>query len=298
MRQNVNEGRPTVLFVFKTQPDLRLVADCLNASSEISLVKHGILNMKIIWFRTLMLVLSISAFTAHAKVSPNIVNALKDAGRPQTDTELDADRKPEKMVEFAGLKPGVKVMDLFPGGGYFTRIFARVVGDKGHVYAYSPTEYDPIAKKRRPEFDATKLFLDYANVTVLHAPINSLSSPELLDVVWTAQNYHDFHNPFLKPADTKIINKAVFEALKPGGFYVVVDHSAKKGSGLSATETLHRIDEDTLKKEILAAGFNFVSQSSVLRNSKDSREKNVFDPLIRHKTDQFVLKFQKPLPKK
>lgn len=225
---------------------------------------------------------------------PTVAEALSDPGRTDADRQLDAERKPAAMIFFAGIKPGARVMDLMPGQGYFTRIFAKVVGDKGYVYAYSPTEIDSLIQKRYPGVDVTKQFASYPNVTVLHASINSLYAPESLDVVWTSQNYHDLHDSFYKPADLAIINKAIFNALKPGGVYIVLDHSAVAGSGLSATETLHRIDEAVVKKEVLAAGFKLAAESNVLRNPNDPRDKLVFDPSIRRHTDQFILKFVKP----
>jgi len=119
-------------------------------------------------------------------------------------------------------------------------------------------------------------------------------APEPLDVVWTSQNYHDLHNDFAKPADLGIVNKAVFDALRPGGFYIVLDHAAESGSGLRDTEKLHRIDEAVVKKEVEAAGFRLAGESNVLRNPEDTRTKLVFDDTIRHKTDQFILIFRKP----
>ena len=125
-------------------------------------------------------------------------------------------------------------------------------------------------------------------------PANKLTAPESLDLVWTSQNYHDLHDSFAKPADLALVNKAVFNALKRGGLYVVLDHAAEKGSGLRDTETLHRIDEATVKQEVLAAGFRLTGESNVLRNAEDAHTLKVFDPAIRHKTDQFILIFRKP----
>jgi predicted methyltransferase len=102
------------------------------------------------------------------------------------------------------------------------------------------------------------------------------------------------HDSFAKPADLAVINKQVFAALKPGGLYIILDHAAAAGSGLRDTETLHRIDEAAVKQEVLAAGFKLVGESKVLRNPKDPHDKLVFDPSIRHHTDQFILKFMKP----
>ncbi|HEX4292701.1 MAG TPA: hypothetical protein VHZ29_01065 [Rhizomicrobium sp.] len=235
------------------------------------------------------------ATAAHTAATPAYVTAaLADPGRPATETALDAERMPAAMIAFAGIKPGSRVMDVMPGGGYFTHIFAKVVGDKGYVYAYQPSELDPMIQKKFPGSDPKKQFSAYGNVSVIHGPINSLAAPESLDVVWTAQNYHDMHDPFMAPGDLAVINKAVFAALKPGGVYVIVDHSAPDGSGLADTNTTHRIDEAVVKQEVLAAGFKLVGESNVLRNPKDPRDKLVFDPSIRHHTDQFILKFMKP----
>lgn len=246
------------------------------------------------WIAAAVLTATLATAPALAKAPATVTAAIADAGRPDADKQLDEARKPAEMVLFAGIKPGSRVMDLMPGPGYFTRIFAKVVGEKGWVYAFVPSEIDPIIAKRFPGVDIKKQFAAYPNVSVLHGPINSLAAPESLDVVWTAQNYHDFHDPFYAPADLALVNKAVFAALKPGGVFVVLDHSAAAGSGLRDTNTLHRIDEATVKKEVEAAGFKFVGESNVLRNPKDPRDKLVFDPSIRHHTDQFILKFMKP----
>ncbi len=230
----------------------------------------------------------------HAAAPAYVAAALADPGRPDDQKALDVDRKPADMIAFAGIKPGSRVMDIMPGQGYFTRIFAKVVGDTGYVYAFTPTELDPIIQKRLPGADVKKQFAAYPNVAALHVPANQIFAPESLDVVWTAQNYHDMHDPFMAPADLSIINKAIYAALKPGGIYIVLDHSAPDGSGLADTNTTHRIDEAVVKKEVEAAGFKLIAESNVLRNKADPRDKLVFDPSIRHHTDQFILKFQKP----
>jgi predicted methyltransferase len=218
--------------------------------------------------------------------------AVADSARPVADTQRDADRKPAAMLVFAGIKPGMRVMDLIPGGGYFTRIFAKAVGPNGYVYAFQPTELDHFFKDKPPPVVAVAA--EYPNVSVIRASVNKLVAPESLDVVWTSQNYHDLKDSFFAPADTALVNKAVYDALKPGGIYIVLDHSAPKGSGIADTDTLHRIDEAVVKKEVEAAGFKLIAESNVLRNPKDARTVKVFDPSIRGHTDQFILKFQKP----
>jgi predicted methyltransferase len=242
----------------------------------------------------LALVFAAGPALAAAKPPSYVAAALADPGRKDDEKKADAERKPAQMIAFAGIKPGAKVMDLMPGGGYFTHIFAAVVGPKGYVYAYVPSEINAAIQKRFPGSDPKKQFASYANVSVLNAPIATIVAPESLDAVWTSQNYHDFHNRLFGPADIGAMNRAIFAALKPGGVYIVLDHSAKAGSGTADTETLHRIDEAAVKQEVEAAGFKLAGESNVLRNKDDPRDKIVFDPSIRHHTDQFILKFVKP----
>jgi len=229
-------------------------------------------------------------------IPPYATAAVADKARPAEDTARDADRKPAEMIAFAGIKPGSVVVDLVPGKGYFTRIFAKAVGPKGHVYAYFPTEIDSMLKGKAPSVTAvTNDAKEYPNVSLIHAPLARFLVPQAADVVWTSQNYHDFHDSFFGPADLAVVNKAIYDALKPGGTYVVLDHAAEPGSGLRDTETLHRIDSAAVKKEVMAAGFQFVGEDDVLRNPADPHTKNVFDASIRGKTDQFIFKFRKPL---
>lgn len=211
--------------------------------------------------------------------------AVADAGRPQADKERDVHRKPAEMLALAGIKPGSKVGELIPGGGYFTRIFSKAVGPKGKVYAIiNPTTPQRPAAVRAIAADAA-----YSNVAVVEGPLNEFKLPEQVDVVWTSQNYHD-----LPPAARGRINKAVYDALKPGGVYIVLDHSAPKGAGEAAHSTLHRGDEDLIKAEVAAAGFKLDKEYDTLRNPKDDRTKRVFDAAVRGDTDQFILKYRKP----
>lgn len=222
-----------------------------------------------------------------------VVTALADAGRPKADRDRDAERKPGEVIAWAGIKPGMKVADLIPGGGYFTRIFSKVVGPKGHVYAYVPDELTKLAN-RPPAVNAIAADARYRNVSVILRVLAQFGAPEKLDVVWTSQNYHDMHDSFMGPADLSKVNRAIFASLKPGGVYIVIDHSAQAGSGLRDTETLHRIDAEAVKKEVLAAGFVFDGETKILRNPKDDRSLKVFDPKVRGETDQFAYKFRKP----
>ena len=238
------------------------------------------------------------ATLAIARASPAvpgyIATAVASPDRPAVDRQRDAARKPAEVIAFSKMRPGWIVADLIPLTGYYDRIFAGVVGSKGHVYGFYPTELAKILKKNPLPPNGGTPDAKFPNFTALVAPANDFATPVPVDLVWLSDNYHDFHDPFFAPADIAKINAAVFKALKPGGIYLIVDHSAEKGSGLAATNTLHRIDEAAVKKEVEAAGFQLVGESDVLRNPADDRTKKIFDPAIRGRTDQFVLRFRKP----
>lgn len=223
--------------------------------------------------------------------SDAIATAIADPGR-SADTQADSRRKPAELMAFSGVKAGDRVVDLIPGSGYFTRIFSKIVGTKGHVYAIWPNEY---AAEDKDDVTATKaLAPHYGNVTILMQAGNALVTPEKVDLVWTSQNYHDYPDKFMGKIDPSLLDKAVFAALKPGGVFVVVDHVAEAGSGLRDTDTLHRIDPAIVKKQAIAAGFVFDGESTVLRNPADDHKLVVFNKAIRGHTDQFVYRFRKP----
>lgn len=236
------------------------------------------------------------ALAAHAASIPaNISAAVADSSRPDADKQRDADRKPAETLAFADIKRGESVAELLPGGGYFTRILSKAVGPKGKVLAVVPPRPANAPPDRPDPAVRLKVITDdagYANVTVLQQPLATVSVPAPVDLVFTAQNYHDLHN--VPSLDVAAFNKSVFDALKPGGLYVVIDHSAEAGSEARDTSTLHRIDEAAVKKEVTAAGFEFAGSSKLLANAADPRTAKVFDPSIRGKTDQFILKFRKP----
>jgi predicted methyltransferase len=221
--------------------------------------------------------------------------AIADPSRPAEDVARDADRKPAETLMFAGLAPGEQIAELLPGGGYFTRIMSKAVGPNGHIYAVVPAPR-PDAPPNTPDFSARVRAIAadpaYPNVSVVVEPFAQLKTPVRVDLVWTSQNYHDLHN--LPGLDLVVFNQMVFEALKPGGTYLILDHATEPGAGASETSTLHRIDPEVVKREVLAAGFVYDGQSDVLRNPQDPHTAKVFDPAIRGRTDQFILKFKKP----
>ena len=237
---------------------------------------------------------AITAASAAPATPAYITAAVTDPGRPAADVKRDGDRKPAEVIAFSGMKPGWTIADYIPGNGYYEHIFAGVVGPKGRVYAFYPSEIPNFRKDVQLPPTGTTPWLGAPNVTALVAPANDFAAPAPLDLVWISDNYHDLNDPFFAPAELAKVNAAVFKALKRGGVYLIVDHRAEAGSGLRDTNTLHRIDEAAVKREVEAAGFQLVGESDVLKNPADTHTLKIFDPAVRAKTDQFVLKFKKP----
>lgn len=231
---------------------------------------------------------------AKEPISKVIENAIASKSRPDSDTAQDPDRKPAKVLAFIGIKPGMRVADLIPGGGYYTRLFSKIVGRHGHVYSVVPTEFLSMRSTADAPIQAIAASPGYKNVTELKQSINKVHTPKKLDIAFTSMNYHDLHDPFMGPANMSEVNKSIFNSLKHGGVYIVLDHAAEAGSGVRDTNTLHRIDPAVVKKEVLAAGFVFDGESNALRNPDDDHTKRVFDPSIRGRTDKFIYKFRKP----
>ena len=230
-----------------------------------------------------------ASLAAAPSIPAYITAAVADSARPAEDKQQDVDRQPAATLAFAGVKPGVTVIEIAPGKGYYTRLLSAVLGAKGKLYAAtSPPKPDAPP----PPVQAIAADPHYGNVSVTLQRAADLKLPQGVDLVWTSRNYHDFHN--IPDVDVATINRDVFAALKPGGTYFVLDHAAEAGSGARDTNTLHRIDEETVKKEVTAAGFKLAGESSILRSKNDPHTAKVFDAEIRGHTDQFVLIFKKP----
>jgi predicted methyltransferase len=230
-----------------------------------------------------------------AASSPAVAAAVADPSRPAADTARDADRKPLDVLAFAGVKPGDRVADYAAGSGYFTRLFADIVGPSGRVYASVPSGLYKYANIQKGMADIAAFAVGHPNVSLLFGePLQVARYPEKLDLFSISQNYHDLKDRFMGPVDMAKFNKAVFDALKPGGTYLVLDHVAALGSPAEVTETLHRIEPAVVRREVEAAGFRFVGESKALANPADPRSADPFDPSIRGRTDQFIYKFRKP----
>ena len=219
------------------------------------------------------------------KPSAAVSAAVADAGRPDADKMRDDNRKPAAVVAVSGLKPGDSLIELGSAGGYYTRILAKTVGANGKLFAIVGAQPPGAADRLKPLADA------YPNIQVVTDDMTKLTNvPQKVDVVWTTDNYHDFHNR----TDMAAFNKAVFDALKPGGVFLVEDHAAAPGAGATVTGTLHRIEPATVRQEVTAAGFKLVRTSDVLANPADNHVERNAEADIRGKTDRFIYVFQKP----
>ena len=219
-----------------------------------------------------------------SKPSAAVTAAVADAGRPDADKMRDDNRKPAQVVGVSGLKPGQTVIELGSAGGYYTRILSKTVGANGKVIAI-------VAAAPQPNNPLVALQAGYPNLSIVVDDMTKMANvPQKADMVWTTDNYHDFHNRL----DMAAFNKAMFDALKPGGIFLVEDHAAAPGAGATVTNTLHRIEPATVQQEVTAAGFKLVRTSDVLANPADDHVKRNAETDIRGHTDRFIFVFQKP----
>lgn len=252
-----------------------------------------------------------SAPSAPALSADRIAAIVADPGRSAADRPLDARRKPAEMLAFIGVRPGMTVLDLSAARGYTSELLARAVGPTGKVYAQNPP---PLSSRMPPperEGMAAPLppsaampvpgappTLDQRaravpNIVPVRRVFEDPAPPEVanggLDLVTIMFNYHDLGH---MRVDRDRMNRAVFAALKPGGLYVIADHSGRAGTGISESGTLHRVEEDFVKREVEAAGFRLAAEGMFMRNPADPRDRNT--PMPPMPKDEFVLKFVKP----
>jgi predicted methyltransferase len=222
--------------------------------------------------------------------------ALSNALRPEADRERDAARKPAEVLEFVGIKPGMTVLDMFTGGGWYSEVIAHVVGENGRVIAHSNIPYKNFVGDALEErFGTGRL----PQVEILMAENNHLAlEADSLDAVMLALSFHDIYHVDVEHGWEQIDGPAFLaelkKGLKPGGIVAVIDHYAAAGAPPETGNTLHRIDPALVISSMEAAGFVFEAQSDILRNADDDHSKIVFAPEIRGNTDRFVMRFRKP----
>ena len=214
--------------------------------------------------------------------------------RDQADRDLDEGRHPAETLRFFGIRPGMRVAEISAGGGYTAELLARAVGPDGKVYAQN----SPFVLKRfaAAPWKARLRKPVMRNVVRLDRNFDVALPPEVkeLDAVLVVLFYHDF---VWQKVDRERFNEMVYDALRPGGIYGIIDHSAKPGTGLRDVEKLHRIEEDTLRAEVEKAGFELVATGEFLRNPSDTRDWNASPRTAGEKrgtSDRFVLKYVKP----
>jgi predicted methyltransferase len=246
--------------------------------------------MMLLQLARLTVVPMLLALTACATVppAPDYGQIVRSSDRSDVDRTLDERRKPELLLTFYDVRPGMRVLDVSAGRGYNTELLARAVGSNGRVYAHNAPNL-PAAARSAFEERLKKPFM--ANVVHVVRDFDNPVPEDArgLDLITFNFNYHDTVH---LGVDRARMNKALYDALKPGGVLIVADHSARPGAGTAVTKSLHRIEENVVRKEIAAAGFKLLDSADFLRNSADTRELSVFKNTVPN--DEFVLKFVKP----
>ena len=243
--------------------------------------------MKAIFLGAALCALALTGVAVAAGVPDYVSKAVADPSRPATDSARDALRAPGETLAFAGVKPGMVVAELFPAGGYYTRMISDVVGPNGKVYGIENAKWD---KGQDAKMAAEP---GHANVQIQLGKFGEFTLPQKVDMFWTTQNYHDLHVAEYGNLDIADFNKRVHDALKPGGIYFILDHQANPGTDDAQIAKVHRIEKSQVIKEVTAAGFKLVGEGNALHRTTDDHTKGSSDPAIKSHTDQFMLKFQK-----
>ena len=222
--------------------------------------------------------------------------AIADPRRPAADVARDADRQPQAMLEFAGLAPGMSVLDMYAGGGYYTELAAYVVGPEGRVVAYNNTSYARIAAKGIAERYADGRLSRVEQITTEN---NAVDLPaDAFDVALFMLAYHDVYyldgERGWERIDRPRMLKALYSSLRSGGSVIVADHVATAGMPADQVKPLHRVDPELIKADFKAAGFRFAGEADFLRNPADDFNIIAMAPTVRGKTDRAVLRFTKP----
>jgi predicted methyltransferase len=228
----------------------------------------------------------VAALTFAASAQPTSIDVealIANPIRTDGDRRMDASRKPDRFLGFIQVQPGMEVLDVSAGGGYTTQLLALAVGPKGKVWAQTPKPGPTLVKRLADN--------PQPSINVVTRPFDDPVPPEAgkLDLITLVNNYHDIVH---MNVDRTRMNALLFAALKPGGRMVVVDHSARAGTGITEGKTIHRIDEAVVKEELGKAGFVLDAEGSFLRNPDDARTEHSYNPKV--PTDKFALRFVKP----
>ena len=233
-----------------------------------------------------------AAYVMPADIPDFIRAAVENPARPEADRARDAARKPGHVIAFAGVAPGDTVLDLSAGGGYYTRILSKIVGEEGKINAIN---WDWVVERFGDSFQDFVADVDSGslpNVSYSVQQTDAFSVPEQVDYAFFILDYHDVHWSEVD-ASPEGVNASVFNALKPGGIYLVVDHRAPEGTGAETVDALHRIDPELVLEEVTAAGFEWIGESDALANPDDPHDVDWFGEW-RGRTDRFIYKFRKP----
>jgi len=243
--------------------------------------------MKITFICAIALWTALSGTAACGEIPGYVARAVANPSRSKAERDADAHRLPAQTIAFAGVAPGMVVGELLPFYGYFTRLLCDVVGPKGRIYGIENVNWSNTA------FDK-KLTGQRRNVFLQRTKWGEFDFPEKIDLFWITQNYHDLHVAEYGHVDIAAFNRRVFDALKPGGIYLVVDQAANPGTTEDQISALHRIDKAQVISEVTAAGFTLVGESDALHHASDDHTRSIFDVIVRGQTDEFMLRFQRP----
>lgn len=227
---------------------------------------------------------------APSKADAVIAKAVADPARPADSRAADALRLPAETLAFSGVRPGMVVGEFYPGGGYYTRMLSDVVGPTGHVYGLENAGW-------KGAVDANNKLLaegKWKNVSMDAKPFGTVSFPKPLDIAWVTQNYHDLKVPEFGTVDTVAFDRAVYNSLKPGGVFFILDHQAAGDLTNAQIAKLHRISRDVVVREVTSVGFKLADEGKFLRRSGDDHTLPIFDKAIQGHTDQYAMKFVKP----
>jgi predicted methyltransferase len=243
--------------------------------------------MKFVFFCALVLSVVFAGRVESSEIPGYVVKAIANPVRSKGEREADPERLPAETIAFSGAAPGMVIGEFIPFYGYFSRLLSDVVGPTGKIYGIENFNWSNTA------FDK-KLMGQRRNIFLRRSKWGEFDLPEKIDLFWITQNYHDLHVAEYGHVDIAAFNRRVFDALKPGGTYMIIDQAANPGATEDDISALHRIDKAQVIKEVTDAGFLLVDESDALRHPRDDHTKSVFSPAIRGQTDQFMLKFRRP----